>query len=299
MVNKDFPIPVRSIGPGSQPPEEADVDVMPMPHSMSSFEMPRVPERVSPAAMRESADALQHMVDALGAWDAAADPRGAGPRLGLDALSPEALEVTNQVLGEGEVSIRLATAPAVHIQESVFAGLWRCGELGNDGRLVRYWLEAGSVPQSVFEAARSVDAALVDPQPWPEGAMNSPAVLAELRAKLGSAGVGGRNGQINLTLLPLSGADREVIDAALPTGPVSILSRGFGHCEVGSTAVRGLWRVQFFNSMRTLILDTIEIAELPDAVSASPEDLGDSRTRLAELVRWMNEPAGDDQAHAR
>lgn len=294
-----FPIPVRAIGPGSQPPEEVDLDVMPMPRGMSSFEMPRVPERVSAAAMRESAEALQRMADALGTWQAAPEPRGAGPRLELDALSPEALEVTNQVLGEGEVSIRLATAPAVHIQESVFAGLWRCGELGDDGRLARYWLEAGSVPQSVFEAARAADAPLPDPQPWPEGAMNSPAILAELRARLGNARVDGHGGQINLTLLPLSGADREVIDAALPMGPVAILSRGFGHCEVGSTAVRGLWRVQFFNSMHTLILDTIEITEMPDAVSASPEDLGDSRTRLAELVRWMNESADDeDQAHA-
>jgi hydrogenase-1 operon protein HyaF len=235
------------------------------------------------------------MVDALDAWDAGT--AGPGPRIALDGLSAAALEVTNQVLGEGEVSIRLATTPAVRIQESVFAGLWRCGELAPDGRLARYWLEAGSVPQAVRDTAQVADAAVVDPQPWPEGAMNSPAILAELRARLGGSE---RSGQINLTLLPLSPADRAVIDAALPVGPVAIISRGFGNCHVGSTAVRGLWRVQFFNSMNTLILDTIEITEMPDAVTASPEDLADSRTRLAELVRWMNESADheDEQAHA-
>lgn len=291
-----FPIPVRAIGPGSQPSDEVALDVMPMPQGMNTFEMPRVPERVSAAVMRESAAALQRMVDALGAWDSGTP--GPGPRIALDGLSAAALEVTNQVLGEGEVSIRLATTPAVRIQESVFAGLWRCGELDAcDGALARYWLEAGNVPQAVHAAAQAANAAVVDPQPWPEGAMNSPAILAELRARLGDEE---RSGQINLTLLPLSPADRAVIDAALPVGPVAIISRGFGNCHVGSTAVRGLWRVQFFNSMNTLILDTIEIAEMPDAVTASPEDLADSRTRLAELVRWMNESAQDEdeQAHA-
>lgn len=290
-----FPIPVRVIGPGSQPSDEVALDVMPMPQGMNTFEMPRVPERVSAVVMRESAAVLQRMVEALGAWDAGTP--GPGPRIALDGLSAAALEVTNQVLGEGEVSIRLATKPAVRIQESVFAGLWCCGELTADGGLARYWLEAGSVPQAVHAAAQAADAAVVDPQPWPEGTMNSPAILAELRARLGGSE---RSGQINLTLLPLSPDDRAVIDAALPAGPVAIISRGFGNCHVGSTAVRGLWRVQFFNSMNTLILDTIEITGMPDAVTASAEDLADSRTRLAELVRWMNESAQDDdeQAHA-
>jgi hydrogenase-1 operon protein HyaF len=247
--------------------------------------------------MRESAAALQRMVEALGAWDAA--QQGPGPCIALDGLSPEALDVTNQVLGEGEVSVRLATTPAVHIQESVFAGLWRCGELAEDGRLARYWLEAGSVPQSVQGAARAASGEVTDPQPWPEGTMNSPAILAELRARLAESRADGRSGQINLTLLPLSPADREVIDHTLPMGPVAILSRGFGNCEVGSTAVQRLWRVRFFNSMHTLILDTIEIAEMPEAVTASPEDLTDSRDRLAELVRWMEESAAQEEEQPR
>jgi hydrogenase-1 operon protein HyaF len=285
-----FPIPVRAIGPGSQPPEELALDVMPMPRGMNTFEMPLVPERASPEVLRESAALLQRMVEALGSGQAGRD--GYVPRLPLDPLSPQALAVTNQVLGDGEVSIRLATTPAVHIQESVFAGIWRCGELADDGRLLRYWLEAGSVPRAVIDAARDGTQDVRDPQHWPEGAMNSPAILAELRARLAAADQGG---QINLTLLPLSDADREVIDATLPAGPVAILSRGFGNCQVASTAVRRLWRVQYFNSMNTLILDTIEIADVPEAVTASAEDLADSRTRLAELVQWMDESARDDE----
>jgi hydrogenase-1 operon protein HyaF len=284
-----FPIPIRVIGPGTQPPDEAQLDVMPMPRGMNTFEMPRVPERVPPAVMNESSAALQRMLDALAAWDGA----GMGPSVALDDLSPSALVVTNQVLGEGEVSIRVASVPGVHIQESVFAGLWRCGEVAPDGSLARYWLEAGAVPRCVIRAASLADSGVREPEPWPAGAMNSPAVLAEVRARLAEDIA--RGARINLTLLPLSPDDRRVIDAALPPGPVAILSRGFGNCQVASTEVRGVWRVQFFNSMNTLILDTLEIADMPDAVTASAEDLDDSRQRLAELVQWMREAAADEQ----
>jgi hydrogenase-1 operon protein HyaF len=41
--------------------------------------------------------------------------------------------------------------------------------------------------------------------------------------------------------------------------------------------------------MNTLILNTIEIVEAPEAALAAPEDLVDSKLRLAELVAWMSE----------
>lgn len=39
-----LPIPVLAIGPGSQPPEDAELDVTALPHALNTFEMP--PERV-------------------------------------------------------------------------------------------------------------------------------------------------------------------------------------------------------------------------------------------------------------
>jgi hypothetical protein len=42
----------------------------------------------------------------------------------------------------------------------------------------------------------------------------------------------------------------------------------------------GVWRVQFFNSMDTLILDTLEVTDMPEVVLAAPEDLSDSARRL-------------------
>ena len=80
-----------------------------------------------------------------------------------------------------------------------------------------------------------------------------------------------------------------MLDRALPVGPVAIISRGFGNCRITSTGARDVWRVQYFNNMNTLILNTIEVVDVPEVALAAAEDLVDSRERLAELIDWMSE----------
>ena len=94
---------------------------------------------------------------------------------------------------------------------------------------------------------------------------------------------------INLTLLPLSPEDIAHIDRVLDGGSVVILSRGFGNCRISSTAARHVWRVQYFNNMQTLILNTIEVVAMPEVAVAAREDLVESHERLAELVQWMSD----------
>jgi hydrogenase-1 operon protein HyaF len=48
--------------------------------------------------------------------------------------------------------------------------------------------------------------------------------------------------------------------------------------------------------MNTLILNTIEIVDVPEVALASAEDLVDSRERLAELVTWMSESVAEAAA---
>ncbi|MGZ5893534.1 MAG: hydrogenase expression/formation protein, partial [Caldimonas sp.] len=94
---------------------------------------------------------------------------------------------------------------------------------------------------------------------------------------------------INLTLLPLSPEDVAHLDAVLDGGSVVILSRGFGNCRISSTAARDVWRVQYFNNMQTLILNTIEVVAMPEVALAAREDIVETHERLADLVRWMDE----------
>jgi hydrogenase-1 operon protein HyaF len=48
--------------------------------------------------------------------------------------------------------------------------------------------------------------------------------------------------------------------------------------------VRDVWWVRYANSMAKLILNSIEITDLPHVVEAAPEDVRDSGKRLAQLL---------------
>jgi hydrogenase-1 operon protein HyaF len=204
-------------------------------------------------------------------------------------MSAAALAITNQMLGEGEVSVRVDGERRFLIQESVFTGLWRVCARDGDGALTGDWIEAGTMPRVVGEAARQAATARVGDVAIPPGAMNSPALIAEIVAHMRERRPNGATHVINLTLFPMTPDDHQVLDLALPIGPVAIMSRGFGNCRVTSTGTRDVWRVQYFNNMNTLILNTIEIVDLPEVTLAAVEDLEDTRVRLSDLIDWMGE----------
>jgi hydrogenase-1 operon protein HyaF len=283
---KTLSIPVRVVGSGSQPEEES-LQYLDIPRDMNTFRMPLVPERVDPEALTEARDMLQEFLQALAPWDPATGE--AGPRIDIGGLSPAAIEMTDQMLGEGEVSIRIDGARKAHIQESVFAGIWRVCELDAQDRLIADWIEAASLPSIVLEVARVAAAPSPVAVALLEGTMNSPALLNEIADRMHHRRPGNPTHVINLTLFPLTPEDHCVLEQALPIGPVAIISRGFGNCRISSTLAQNVWRVQYFNTMNTLILNTLEVVEAPEVALAAVEDLVDSRERLAELVEWMGE----------
>ena len=88
----------------------------------------------------------------------------------------------------------------------------------------------------------------------------------------------------SLKLPPLSEEEVEFIDERLGRGAVDILSRAYGKCQIISTKTRNVWWVRYYNSMNTLILNTLEVVAVPEVVCAAPEDLADSATRLDEIL---------------
>ncbi len=274
---KPFPVPIRVAGPGSHVEEEA----------LQYLEMPRVPATADAA---DAAAARMLLTGLLERMERGAE--GAMPRLDLAGIAKGPLAVVNQMLGEGEVSVRVDGARTFRIQESVFAGVWRVCELGTDGALAHDWVEASPLPSVVVEAAQAGSRVELPAVALPEGAMNSPALLTEIQERIRAWRPGMDAHVINLTLFPMSPDDHRVMAEALPVGPVAIMSRGFGNCRVTSTGARNVWRVQYFNNMNTLILDTIEVVGLPEVAVAAAEDLADSRERLAELIDWMAESEG-------
>lgn len=284
---KEFPVSVRAVGAGSQPVDDEELQYLAMPREMATFRMPLVPDRVAVDSLMVARDVLATLLRQIETWDP--ESTAPGPRLDLDGIGADALEIINQMLGEGEVSIRIDGAHTCLIQESVFTGLWRVVVPSGAGVPAADWIEASPMPRIVGESARLAAAARIGEVHFPANAMNSPALLAEVAAQMRSRRPDSAAHVINLTLFPMTPEDHQVLESALPVGPVAIMSRGFGNCRITSTGARDVWRVQYFNNMNTLILNTIEVVAMPEVALAAPEDLADTRTRLAELIDWMSE----------
>jgi hydrogenase-1 operon protein HyaF len=205
----------------------------------------------------------------------------------LAGLNSEELALVNQVLGEGEVSAKalLADGGEARIQESVFAGVWRVCRFDANGQQTGDSVEVAPIPELLIERAQAASRWLDALPPMPATLMNAAPIGAELLARqrqaLDSPHV------INFTLLPVTPDDLAWITELVGEGAVGIFSRGYGKCRVLATALTHVWRVQYFNTMNTLLLDTLEITRIPDVTLADGEDIADSAERLGEAHHWL------------
>lgn len=210
--------------------------------------------------------------------------RGVPRQVSLPSLDSTALALLDETLGKGEVSGE-AESGAVEIRESKFPGLWRVRRF-DGGSMVGDSIEVGAIPAIVGQSARRdvLQPPVLEP---PFGVMNGPPLVHEIRDRLQNFHPGDPPYGINLTQMPLSPQDRDFIDRTLGTGPVALRSEGGFDCHVASTGVAHVWRVQYFNDGDNLILDTVEIAEVPDVVLAAREDMAGTAADLADALRWL------------
>lgn len=223
---------------------------------------------------------LPQLAAALTAQRAAAPSR----TFTLEGLNDVERQLIADVLGEGEVSgiVALPDGRVAQIQESVLAGLWRVRVEGEAD--ARDYVEVGAVPEIVLRAALDFTAPRVALGDAPANAMNVMPVLAEIRERMVAHRPGARSHVINFTLLPMNETDMAHLQQSLGNGPIQLFSRGYGTCRVLATGARHVWSVQFTNAMDTVILDTLEIGDVPEVARAADEDFEDSAERLTEII---------------
>lgn len=276
-MTNPFMMPPTGFGPGSQPMEDGDeaLEYMPLPQDMRTYS-PRLPEIDLPT------DRLQPALDLLRAVAAACARVGQGEQavqFDMSGLDADNRQLIKETLGEGEVAAKVRNIPAIAVQESVFAGVWRLSGHGVD------YIEVAAIPDCVTaNAFHPSRAGLLGTAPLQPGVVNAPPLLVELRDKSASFTPEAELHVVNLSLLPHTEEDLIWLDAALGEGAVTILSRGYGNCRVTATVLAHVWRVQFFNSMDTLILDTFEVTRIPEVALAAPEDLSDSAARILQVI---------------
>ncbi len=225
--------------------------------------------------------------------------RGPGGQVSLNAMPAADLALVNQIMGEGEASA-LVREPddllEVRVQEAVLAGVWRLMTFRTqDGvrTLVDDVIEVGPVP-ALLKAIAVDDV-------WPAGTMpqwvghlppnvqNAPMLVEEIRDQVADWQPGKLPHVVNLTLLPVTPEDIGFLDHMLGTGRVLMLSRGYGNCRISNTRMANCWRVIYYNSMDKVILNTVEVVDMPEVAMAAPEDLRDSHDRLLDLVKYLEQ----------
>ncbi|RCX32848.1 hydrogenase expression/formation protein [Thioalbus denitrificans] len=284
---KPFSIPVVTLGPGSQAgADDEPLDYLPLPREMTTFRLPELPGAEVLSARPRARSTLLEIRATLAAC------RAGDPALvvHLDDLDAEALQLVDQVLGEGEVSIRCAGREPLLAQESVLTGVWRLQHLDAAGRVRSHSVEVGDIPRALrTRAFTGADTHLVPVHrgELPEGVINAPPVLVELADHARGYRAGDPNHVINLTLLPQTPEDLAYLETTLGTGSVDILSRGYGNCRITSTRLRNVWWVRHFNSQDLPILTTLEVVDVPAVACAAREDLEDSHERLLEILEVL------------
>jgi hydrogenase-1 operon protein HyaF len=283
MSTSTIPLTLISslLGPGSQDEEET-LEYLSLPKDMRTYSPPVLPE---PEDIRDRQQLKAWFAELLAtaqAW------RVGEPaiRLDMQTLSLADRQVIDQVLGEGEVSAQIALdAGRVSVQESVFAGVWRLRGFDGVGLPTEDCVEVGDVPTIAREAATR---GLAAPQTAPTGpgVINAVALVAEITEQVSRQQA--EPHVINLSLLPFSPEDASWLDARLGRGQVTFLSRGYGNCRVTATGIARVWWVQYFNSQDALILNTLEISDMPEVAQAAGEDLQDTSERLREVLEWID-----------
>jgi hydrogenase-1 operon protein HyaF len=273
-------IPVRFVGPGSHPDAGRDLRYIDMPNDMATFSSPTIPDPEDVSHLVGARETMRWLGEALANYESAGESLLAN----LTGLSPEDRELVNQILGEGEVSIVRSGDTQARCQESVLAGVWRTLYFDDDGRVICDLLEVAATPQLLTTPSEGGVGIDSSPPENAEEVLNALPILVELQAHAASVNGNGRQHAINLSLLPLSDVDIEFLDERLGRGPVEILSRGYGDCQVMSTDTLGVWWVRYYNSMGTLILNSLEVTAVPEVVTAADEDLRDSGDRLGRIL---------------
>jgi hydrogenase-1 operon protein HyaF len=219
----------------------------------------------------------------------------------LESLSPEECTHLVELLGEGEISGRILSddpekkGKTLHVRESNYPGLWLLGTSpeGSSNGVVLSEIEVGRSPRILRR--KPVGATGLIPDERYEGPlkhlfpqlMNARPLLGELAWHLENHTPRKGPHKIFLNKLPLSEADAEWIDRLLKEDRISLVSRGYGACQIHSTAFPGLWRVLYRNPEGILLLDAICVTDVPDEVAATVEDMTDGLLQYEEFLKWI------------
>ena len=146
MITKPISIPINLLGPGSQP-ERSVANTIGVPDIVDTFRQPYTPEVADKETAEKCRQFFIDLYEEMRLWNM--DSGDAGPAFAMNGYDKETLALINQMLGEGEVAIRISipneTFDEIRIQESIFVGVWRVCYY-RDGQQIADQLEVSAIP---------------------------------------------------------------------------------------------------------------------------------------------------------
>jgi hydrogenase-1 operon protein HyaF len=99
------------------------------------------------------------------------------------------------------------------------------------------------------------------------------AIFNELTDYLQQLASEGNTQVIDLSGLPLNGADHERLEQLLGRGEVTATLETMGTSHIHETGFSGIWWIRHFSADQQLISEFIEVAWVPDILKAHPDDV--------------------------
>ncbi len=116
---------------------------------------------------------------------------------------------------------------------------------------------------------------------------NARAVLREIEALLQKLVEEGEESSIDLSGLPLTPEDYDLLEEALGEGEVVAEVHSLGPTRIHETGIPGVWWVTHYNSDDEVLAEFIEVAWCPEILLTPEDDVKDGlealRARLFEL----------------
>lgn len=250
-----------------------------LPKEMAVYSQPHLPD--DPLLRQAGMVWLPRLEAALSEYSVG----GPSPTFNLKDATREELRFLGDMFGRGEINAVAMDGSEVRVEESAFPGLWRVQELCENGDVGADRLEVAGVPSVLSTRARAACVPMTIPErdAIPADVVNAPHIFAELLDRSRSFESSRRTHTVNLDLVPMGEAELGWLVQTLGEGPVVILSSGYGACRIRSTMLAGAWWVQYFNSSDALILNTLEITDVPAVACAADDDIAESAARLRKL----------------
>ena len=144
--------------------------------------------------------------------------------------------------------------------------------------------EAGSrclVSSPTRSAGASSASAIASPQQAPRALHGFP-VAHEIRHALQRLLDSGVETAIDLSRMPLTGADEAMLRDLLGFGEVTAALNVIGGSSICETAISGVWWVEHYGTNGESLGRFIEITQIPAILKAQPQDMRDALIRLTE-----------------